>query len=97
MTKKISREDVKHIARLARLGVSEDDVTIFSDQLSNIVEAFEVLQQIDTTDVAPTSHPVAVTNVLRDDVITPSFPPSEILRNAPNEEDGCFRVRAVLE
>jgi len=97
MTKKISKEDVRHIARLARLGVSDDEVERFSNQLSDILEAFEVLQHIDTSDVEPTSHSVAVSNVLRDDIVTPSLPASEVLRNAPNEEDGCFRVRAVLE
>ena len=97
MTKKISNEEVRHIAQLARLGVTDDDVERFSNQLSNILEAFEVLQHIDTSDVEPTSHSVAVSNVLRDDVVTPSLPPSEVLQNAPNEEDGCFRVRAVLE
>ncbi len=97
MTKKLSHEEVQHIARLARLGVSDADVEKFSKQLSNILEAFEVLEQIDTSNVSPTSHPVAVSNVLRDDVVRASLPSDEILSNAPQEEEGCFRVRAVLE
>ncbi len=94
---KLSREEVKHIARLARLGLSEDEVEKFREQLSNILENFEILKKADTTDVPPTSHPIALVNVFRDDEVSPSFPPDEILANAPQQEDGCFRVRAVLE
>jgi len=94
---KLSREEVKHIATLARLGLTEADMEKLREQLSNILENFEALKQVDTTDVPPTSHPVALTNVLRDDEVAPSFPPKEILANAPQEENGCFRVRAVLE
>jgi aspartyl-tRNA(Asn)/glutamyl-tRNA(Gln) amidotransferase subunit C len=94
---KLSREEVKHIALLARLGVDEADLEKFSEQLSNILENFEILQRVDTTGVPPTSHPVALNNVIRDDDVAPSFAPGEILANAPQEEDGCFRVRAVLE
>ena len=94
---RLSREEVQHIALLARLGIDEADLEKFSEQLSNILENFEILQRVDTTGVPPTSHPVALTNVLRDDVVAPSFSTTEILANAPQEEDGCFRVRAVLE
>jgi len=94
---KLSREEVKHIALLARLGVDEVDLEKFSEQLSNILENFEILQRVDTTGVPPTSHPVALNNVIREDEVAPSFAPAEILANAPQEEDGCFRVRAVLE
>jgi aspartyl-tRNA(Asn)/glutamyl-tRNA(Gln) amidotransferase subunit C len=94
---KISKEEVQHIALLARLGVDEADLEKFSVQLSNILENFEILQQVDTTGVPPTSHPVPLSNVMRDDEVKPSFPQAEILANAPREEDGCFRVRAVLE
>jgi len=94
---KLSGEEVKHIALLARLGVDEADLEKFSEQLSNILENFEILQRVDTTGVPPTSHPVALNNVIREDEVAPSFAPAEILANAPQEEDGCFRVRAVLE
>jgi len=94
---KLNREEVQHIARLARLGVDEADLEKFSMQLSDILENFEILQQIDTSGVPPTSHPVAVSNVMRDDQVAPSFAPEDILANAPQEEEGCFRVRAVLE
>ena len=94
---KLSREEVKHLALLVHLGLSDDDVERLREQLSNILENFEILKQVDTSGVPPTSHPIALTNVLRDDEVVPSLPPREILANAPQEEDGCFRVRAVLE
>ncbi|MBE0481849.1 MAG: Asp-tRNA(Asn)/Glu-tRNA(Gln) amidotransferase subunit GatC [Dehalococcoidia bacterium] len=94
---RLSKDEVRHIALLARLGVTESDVEKFSEQLSAILEAFEVLQRVDTTDIPPTSHPIAVQNVLRDDKVAPSLLPDEVLANAPREEDGCFRVKAVLE
>jgi len=94
---KLGRDGVQHIALLARLGVTEEDLEKFSGQLSHILENFEILQGVDTTDVPPTSHPIALNNVMRDDEVAPSFSPFDILANAPREEDGCFRTRAVLE
>jgi aspartyl-tRNA(Asn)/glutamyl-tRNA(Gln) amidotransferase subunit C len=94
---KLSSEDVEHIALLARLGLSEEEIERFREQLSNILENFEVLQEIDTTDVQPTAHVIALESVVRDDEILPSWPQKEILENAPQAEDGYFRVRAVLE
>jgi len=94
---KLSREEVLHIARLARLGLTEEDVDKFQEQLSNILENFDILQQVDTTDVPPTAQSLALQNVMRDDAVTPSLAPEEILANAPRREGECFRVRAVLE
>jgi aspartyl-tRNA(Asn)/glutamyl-tRNA(Gln) amidotransferase subunit C len=94
---KLSREEVKHLALLARLGLSEDDVERFREQLSNILDNFEILQQVDTTDAAPTAHSVAFENILRDDESTPSLTAEEVLSNAPNREEEYFKVRAVLE
>ena len=94
---KLSREEVLHIARLARLGLTEAEVDRLSEQLSNILENFEILQQVDTNDVPPTAQSIALQNVMRDDEVTPSLPADEILANAPRREGDCFRVRAVLE
>ena len=94
---RLSSEEVRHIALLARLGVDEADLEKFSEQLSNILENFEILQRVDTTGVPPTSHPVALNNVLRDDEVAPWLASTEILANAPREEEDCFRVRAGLE
>jgi len=94
---KLSREEVLHIARLAKLGLDEAELSRFSEQLSNILGNFEVLQKVDTSGVSPTAQSVSLQNVLRDDEAAPSLPPGEILANAPREDEGCFRVRAVLE
>jgi aspartyl-tRNA(Asn)/glutamyl-tRNA(Gln) amidotransferase subunit C len=94
---KLSRDEVLHIARLARVGLTESEITRLSEQLSHILENFEILQQVDTTDVPPTTQSVALQSVMRDDEVAPSFPPDDILANAPRREGDCFRVRAVLE
>jgi aspartyl-tRNA(Asn)/glutamyl-tRNA(Gln) amidotransferase subunit C len=93
----LSREEVLHIARLARLGVTDEDVEKFRVQLSNILENFEALKQLDTTQTPPTAQSIPLENVMRDDIIQPSFPPDDVLANAPHREDNSFRVRAVLE
>ncbi len=69
----------------------------FREQLSVILENFEVLQEVDTANVPPTAQAVALNNVFRDDEITPSLDRESVLANAPQQEDGHFRVRAVLE
>ena len=94
---KLSREEVLHIARLARLGLSKDEVEKAREQLSNILENFEVLQQIDTADVPPTAQSITLQNVMKDDEATSSLPPSEILANAPRKDGEFFRIHAVLE
>ncbi len=94
---KLSREEVLHIARLARLGLTEAEIDRMREQLSDILESFEILQQVDTSGVLPTAQSVALQNVVRDDKVAPSLPPSEVLANAPRKEGGYFRVRAVLE
>jgi len=95
---KLSREEVLHIALLARLGLTEAEVDSLREQLSDILENFEVLQQVDTTDIPPTSQAIPLHNVMRnDDEVAPSLPPNQILANAPRREKDFFRVQAVLE
>jgi len=94
---KLSREEVLHIARLARLGLTEDEVDRFREQLSNILENFEVLQQIDTSGIAPTAQSIALQNVVKSDEVADSLPPQQVLANAPRREGEFFRVRPVLE
>jgi aspartyl-tRNA(Asn)/glutamyl-tRNA(Gln) amidotransferase subunit C len=93
----MNREEVKYIARLARLGISEEETEIFRSQLSDILENMDILQEVDTTDIAPTAHVIEMENVIRDDQVAPSLPQDEILANAPRQENGFFRIRAVLE
>jgi aspartyl-tRNA(Asn)/glutamyl-tRNA(Gln) amidotransferase subunit C len=94
---KLSPEDVLHIALLARLGVTDTEADKLREQLSSILENFEILQQVDTTDIIPTAQSIALQNVVNDDKVAASLPTSQILANAPRKEDNFFRVRAVLE
>ncbi len=94
---KLSREEVLHIALLARLGLTETEVNRLSEQLSDILESFEVLQQVDTSDITPTAQSITLQSVMRDDDVAPSLLASVILANAPRKEGDFFRIRAVLE
>ncbi len=94
---KLSREEVLHIALLARLGLTEAEVDKLGEQLSNILENFEVLQQVDTSGIPPTAQSITLQNVVSEDEVTPSLTQSQVLANAPQKEDNFFRVRAVLE
>ena len=94
---KLSREEVLHIARLARLGLTEAEVTRLREQLSNILENFEVLEQVNTGNTPPTTQSIARENVVSDDEVTSSLPQDQVLANAPQREGDFFKVRAVLE
>jgi aspartyl-tRNA(Asn)/glutamyl-tRNA(Gln) amidotransferase subunit C len=94
---KLSREEVLHIAALAKVGVNESDVEIFREQLSNILENFEALQKLDTTGVAPTSQSIALQNVIMCDEILSSLSQDDVLANAPQREGNFFKVKIVLE
>jgi len=94
---KLSREEVLHIALLARLGSTEAELDRFREQLSNILENFEVLQKVDTSGIPPTAQSIPLQNVMRRDEVALSLPQSQILANAPRREENWFRVRAVLE
>ncbi len=92
----LSKEEVQHIALLARVGMTEDDLELFREQLSNILEQFQVLDGLDTADVSPTSHTVDLTSVFREDEAAPSLSKGDVLANAPREDEGFFRVKSVL-
>ena len=94
---KLSREEVLHIAALAKVGVTEADVEMFREQLSDILEHFEALQELDTENVPPTAQCNALQNVIMDDVVRPSLPQDEVLANAPQREGEFFKVKVVLE
>ncbi len=94
---KLSRDEVLHIARLARLGLTEGEVDKFREQLSDILENFEILQQVDTSNVPPTAQAIPLQNVFREDEVAASLPQNEVLANAPRKEGDFFRVPAVLE
>jgi aspartyl-tRNA(Asn)/glutamyl-tRNA(Gln) amidotransferase subunit C len=88
----ITREDVLHVARLARLQLSDAEVERFQGQLSAILDAVSKVQELDLADVPPTSHPLEVVNVWRDDEPRPSLPVEEALANAPDRAGDLFRV-----
>ena len=94
---KLSREEVLHIALLARLSLTETEVNRLSEQLSNILENFEVLQQVDTSGIPPTAQSIPLQNVVKEDKVTPCLPQDQILANAPRKDGDFFRVKAVLE
>ena len=91
----ISREDVVHVAHLARLEIPEDEIDRVREELGAILEAVGKVSELDLEDVEPTSHPLDVVNVFGEDEPRPSLPREEALRNAPDPADGAFRVPAV--
>lgn len=93
----INIQDVEHVARLARLDLSEEEKEMFTAQLSAILKYAEKLNELDTSNVEPTTHVLHVSNVMRDDEVKESLPIEKVLRNAPDDEDGQFKVPAVLE
>jgi aspartyl-tRNA(Asn)/glutamyl-tRNA(Gln) amidotransferase subunit C len=94
---KLSREEVLHIAQLARIALSEGEITRLSEQLSNLLENFEILQRVNTDDVPPTAQSVDLLSVMRGDKVVASYPLEDILANAPRRDEDCFRVKPVLE
>ena len=88
----ISREQVLHVARLARLELSEEEVERMTTELSGILEHVDRISELDLAEVEPTSHVVALQNVFRADEPRPSLPREEALREAPDPADGAFRV-----
>lgn len=93
----ITTQDVEHVADLARLDLDEEEKAKFTEQLNAILKYVEKLNELDTDQVEPTSHVIALTNVMREDVVRPSTPREKALQNAPDEDEGQFRVPAVLE
>jgi aspartyl-tRNA(Asn)/glutamyl-tRNA(Gln) amidotransferase subunit C len=93
----ITLKDVEHVANLARLELNEEEKEKFTQQLNAILKFAEKLNELDTDEVEPTSHVLKLSNVLRKDESRPSVPVEVALRNAPDEEDGHFKVPAVLE
>ena len=94
---KLEHEAVLHIAKLARVDLTDAEIEIFSEQLSEILTHFDVLKSINTEGVEPTAHTLPLRNVMAGDASRPSLPQDDVLAMAPNTEDGYLRVRAVLE
>jgi aspartyl-tRNA(Asn)/glutamyl-tRNA(Gln) amidotransferase subunit C len=92
----ISREEVAHLARLARLAVTEDELSTFAGQLDEILQSVARVGEVAAEDIPPTSHAVPVTNVMREDEPRTGVARSAVLAGAPSAEDGRFRVPRIL-
>ena len=93
----LERAAVEHLAVLARIGLTDEEVETYRQQLSHILEQFEVLRQLDTTGVTPSGHAADLDTVTRDDTAENCLPSDAVLSNAPRREGDFFRVKAVLE
>jgi aspartyl-tRNA(Asn)/glutamyl-tRNA(Gln) amidotransferase subunit C len=94
---KVTVKDVEHVARLARLGLTDEEKKRFTEQLSAILEYAEIINKLDTRNAAPTSHAIPMKNVFRDDKVTPCEDLKEILANAPASENNMFSVPRIME
>jgi aspartyl-tRNA(Asn)/glutamyl-tRNA(Gln) amidotransferase subunit C len=93
----IDRETVRNVAKLARLGMTEEDLDTFGQQLSVILENIAILQEADVSGVSPTAYASRLNSIMRADIVQPSYSPEELLANAPEREDNALKVNAVLE
>jgi len=93
---RLTREEVEYVATLARLGLSDGEIVRLQDQLSSILEHIAAIERLDTDAIPPTAHVIAMTNVMRPDVVTDSLPRNAVLENAPRQADGFFEVHAIL-
>ena len=92
----LSRDDVAHLARLARIEMSEEELVSLSNEFTVILDAVARVQEVASADVEPTSHPLPLRNVFRPDVVVPSLSPQAALSGAPAQEDSRFRVPQIL-
>lgn len=96
MAPKITRDDVAHVARLARLDLDQVELETFTGQLGAVLDHAADVEALDLDGVPPTAHPLPLGNVLRPDVLGPTLDPAEALAGAPRAEDGRFRVPPIL-
>lgn len=93
----LTQDEVRHVAELAKLRLTDAEIEEYTDQLSAILDYAAVIQEVDTSHVPPTPFVLPLVNVMRDDEPRPSLSNEEALANAPDSADGFFRVRAVFE
>jgi len=93
----ITREQVEHVAKLARLAIGEEEKALFARQLSSILTYAQTLNRLDTSSVEPTSHVIPIQNVFREDEVRPSLSREQAFANAPDTDAGCFRVPKIIE
>ena len=94
---RISLDEVKHVAHLARLEITEEEAEVFTKQLDAIIGYAEQLNELDTANIEPTSHVLDMKNVMREDLPQEGIPREEVLKNAPDHEDGQIKVPSILD
>ena len=94
---RITMDEVKYVANLARLAITEEEAEKFTNQLDAIIAFAEQLNELDTDNVEPTSHVLDMKNVMREDIAKPGLPVEEVLKNAPDHENGQIRVPSIIE
>jgi aspartyl-tRNA(Asn)/glutamyl-tRNA(Gln) amidotransferase subunit C len=94
-TKKLTEKDTEHVAMLARIQLTPEEIKSFTQQLNNILDYFKKLEEIDTSAVEPTYHILDLVNVTRPDKVTPSLPVDEALANAPKKQENYFRAPKI--
>jgi aspartyl-tRNA(Asn)/glutamyl-tRNA(Gln) amidotransferase subunit C len=92
----LTRADVEHVAYLARLGLTEDELARLEGQLNHILDQYATLAELDTDSIPPTAQTIELENILREDVARPSMPPEDVLANAPARDGDFFVVPAIL-
>ena len=92
----VTIKDVEHVAKLARLEFTESEKETFTHQLNEILAYVEKLNELDTTNVEPLSHVIELNNVFREDIVKPSYPREEMLKNAPDKDEKFFKVPKVI-
>lgn len=93
----ISEQEIEHVAKLARLSLSKQEVIQYAAEMSNLIDFVNRLNELDTTGIEPTANAVKMENVFREDKAEQSFGREKILQNAPSQENGCFKVPRVVE
>lgn len=92
----ITIKDVKHVANLSRLGLNDDELQKYEEELNDVLNFMEKLNELDTQGVEPTSHVLDIHNVFRTDIIEKSLDLEDVLANAPDRDDDCFKVPSIL-
>jgi aspartyl-tRNA(Asn)/glutamyl-tRNA(Gln) amidotransferase subunit C len=93
----LSRADVEHVAHLARLGLTEEELARLEGELNHILDQYAILAELPTDDIPPTAQTIELENILRDDVVQPSLPLEAVLRNAAEHDDNFIVVPAIIE
>jgi len=92
----ISKEEVEHIAWLARIELSEKEKELFTEQFNKILDYFKKIDEVETEEIPPTYHVLDLVNVYREDKVSPSLPPEKILKNAPKKEKRFFKAPRIV-